>query len=714
MKELPIEVADPPPARPKVGRILLALVILLLSVALFSPTLSFDFLEWDDPLYVTHNAQVTQGLSVDGLRWAFSTDHAGNWHPLTWLSHMTDVSLFGMSPAGHHATNVLIHGLNGCLLFLLLASCTRRTSLALLVGLLFAFHPLRVESVAWVSERKDVLSAMFWLLTMLAYSRWAREGGTLRYLWTMLWLALGLMAKPMLVTLPLLLLLWDGWPLGRLSAANFSRRLLEKIPLLALAAASSWITLLVQRSAMEASESVPLLARVTNALVSYVRYIGKLLWPLDLSPFYPHPDLAGGTPWSLLQIGGALLLLLLISMLLARRAAPGAARVGWLWFLGSLVPVIGVIQVGSQSMADRYSYIPTVGLLIAVVWGVAALLERGSSPSLKRLASIGAVVAVLACASVSWLQLTHWRDSKAMLERALEVGPPTPLMLGNLGSLLATRGDVELAESRYREAVAIDGSYHPAHTGLADLLRDSGRIAEAIKHYREALNIAPDSAAARSNFGLLLLGGELYEEAIEQFESAIALAPGLPGLEANLARGEHALGVAYYLGDSRPRDLTQAARWVQSAAERGFARAQFDLAILYEKGEGFARSDGDALAWYRRAAEQGEADAQCNLGVLYVQGRGSVADEAEAARWFRRSAEQGYPPCEFNLGRMHFQGRGVEASDVEALAWFTLAVEHGNSGAAEWRDRCAARMTPAQLSEAQQLFVTLSRRQQRG
>ena len=501
------------------------LVLLLLAAATllaYWPVFHCLFLNFDDPDYVTDNWVVQRGLTLHGLAWAFITSHAANWHPLTWLSHMLDCQLFGLSPAAHHATNLLFHTLNSLLLFGLLKRMTGALWRSALVAALFALHPIHVESVAWISERKDVLSTFFGLLTLWAYVRYVEQskvqspkskaaGGPAAhlasrfpfhvsrfYLLSLLLFACSLMSKPMLVTLPFLLLLFDYWPLNRFQKTQVPLRspplilhpssfiLLEKLPFLALSAASSIVTLVVQREAGAISElsTLPVGARLANASVSYVRYIGKILWPDNLAVCYPL------VRWGHWQIIGACLFVLVIS-LLALWAAPRRPylAVGWLWFLGALVPVIGVVQVGAQSMADRYGYIPSIGLFIALSWGAHDLLGRWRvSPLVLGSASAGIL---LACAWLTAGQLRYWQDSVSLFTRSLAVAGDNALGHIKLGESLMQQHKFAEAKAHFLSALQTSAQTASAHYQLGVLLQAQGQPAEAITHWRIALQLEP-------------------------------------------------------------------------------------------------------------------------------------------------------------------------------------------------------------------------------
>jgi hypothetical protein len=480
-----------------------ALCLIAMTVSAFWPVIGNQFTDFDDDAYVADNVTVKAGLTREGLVWALGYQSA-NWHPLTWLSHMADVELFGLHPAGHHATNLLFHAGNAVLLLLVLRMMTGRLWPAATVAALFAVHPLRVESVAWVAERKDVLSGFLGLLTLGAYGRYAQRPGAGRYSAVVLAFSLGLTAKPMLVTLPFLMMLLDFWPLARLerrSSRGGVRLFLEKTPLLALAAVSAVLTIRAQQEggAIGASASFSAGARAANAAVSYGRYLLKTIWPQGLSAFYPYP-IGGHPPW---QVAAAVLGLCAVTALGLRgaRRRPHLA-VGWLWYLGMMVPVIGVVQVGGQSMADRYTYLPLVGLSVAVVWEGADLLSRHSFLRTALPLAAGGVCAALMV--FTRLQAGHWRDTGTLFRHAVEVDPANDLAHLNLGVALFAAGRVEEAIGHYREALRVDPLAEDAHNNLGAALLQQGKTTEALAHFREALRICPDFADAYNNIGLAL------------------------------------------------------------------------------------------------------------------------------------------------------------------------------------------------------------------
>jgi tetratricopeptide (TPR) repeat protein len=623
--------------------LLICLLLIAATAAVYGQVIRFDFVSWDDPIYVTENVHVRRGLTTDGLVWAFTTAHGGNWHPLTGLSHMLDCQLYGVNPVGHHLTNIVLHILNALLLFGVLRVMTRAVFPSAFVAALFALHPLHVESVAWVSERKDVLSTLLGLLSMWAYVAYARRAGLGRYLLTALFLALGLMAKPMLVTLPLVFLLLDYWPLDRLRVGPevgaddreatesstaprlaYPRRsighlLLEKIPLAALSAISSAVTFTVQRSqgSMQPADVVPIQLRVANALVSYVWYIGKTIWPSSLSVLYPHPNLAGGTPWAAWQVAGAAVLLLVISVLMIRVTRRRYAIVGWLWYLGTLVPVIGLVQVGYQAAADRYTYVPLIGLFIIAAWGGADLVAswQRRHPLVRPAMALAAAVVVAAAMACTWSQARYWRDAVTLYEHALEVAPRHPLMHNNLGFVLRSQGKLDRAIRHYRQALEVDPNFALAHNNLGNALHSQGKLDEAIRHYRRALQADPDLALAHNNMGYALQSRGKLDEAIRHYRRALQADPDLALAHNNLGFALRSQGM-----------LDEAIRHYRRAlqADPDFALAHNNLGFVLQS-QGML---DEAIRHYRHAlrVEPNFTLAHNNLGyALRSQG---MLDEA--------------------------------------------------------------------------------------
>jgi tetratricopeptide (TPR) repeat protein len=492
----------------------LALVLVIATVVLYHSVKSYPFITLDDRDYVTRNFQIQSGVSWDTVQWAFTSFYSSNWHPLTWLSHAFDCQLFHLDPAGHHDTNVLFHALNAALLFWVLWRATGFAGRSFMVAALFALHPINVESVAWVSERKNLLSLFFFLLALGIYRWYALKPRLDRYLAVAALYALGLMAKPQIITFPCVLLLWDYWPLQRMfapanklsataptmaaPARSFRWLLVEKLPLFLLSAASAVLTIKAQRSTGalgDAFTSYPFAVRLENAIVSYVRYIGKTVWPSRLAVFYPHPE-ALLNPW---QVAGAAIVLVTITALCIGGRRHRYFLVGWLWFLGTLVPMIGLVQVGTQGMADRYAYLPVIGLFLLICWGVADVLPspgatgsshteawRTSEPWL----TVGCLGVLLALAVVAHRQLWHWRNSVALWEHAAEVTRSNWMAEDFLGELMMELRKPDQAVAHFRRALAINPDDPISNVNIGNWNQYVGKPREAIENYKKVLHSA--------------------------------------------------------------------------------------------------------------------------------------------------------------------------------------------------------------------------------
>ena len=535
------------------------------TLLVFAQVGGFDFITYDDGVYVTENPHVQAGLTARGFYWSLGF-HECNWHPLTWFSLMLDAGLFGLRPGAFHLVNLALHTASVLLLFLLLARTTDGLARSAFAALLFAIHPLHVESVAWVAERKDVLSTLLWFLTMHAYASYAKRPSAGRYAATVGLFAAGLLAKPMLVTLPAVLYLMDFWPLGRV-AVGARRLVLEKAPLFALALASSVVTLLAQRRGGAVGRLVefPLGRRLANAATTTVAYVVNAIWPTGLSVHYPYPGHVSvfATLSCVALIAGVT-----VAAVRAARTRP-SLTFGWLWYLVTLLPVIGLVQVGTQAMADRYTYIPLVGLFVAAAFGMPA-------PSGRLRAALPAAASLLALALAfrAHVQASLWRDSVTLFEAALRVTENNAVAHSNLGRAYLERGDLvkavdharevvrieplapdghfnlgvvleaagrpDQAEGSYREAIRIAPEQAPPHLNLGIVLARAGSLDEAEAQLREAVRLQPDSFSARNNLGALLAGRGAFEDAIEQFAEAVRLDPANEDARVNLERARSA------------------------------------------------------------------------------------------------------------------------------------------------------------------------------
>jgi len=629
---------------------LMVALLVLVTITLYWPATRHDFV-YDDNLYVTMNVHVQNGLTLENVKWAFLNPVAANWHPLTMLSHMLDCQLFGLKPWGHHLTSVLLHAVNTVLVFLLLRRLTGALWRSLLVAAVFGLHPLHVESVAMVAERKDVLSTCFGLLALIFYARYAQKQSrvesressagssglaldtrpsTLDYGLALFFFALGLMSKPMLVTWPFVMLLLDYWPLGRMlrdegrgtSAAvvpalgsrlsTFDSALLfEKLPFFGLAAVTSIVTFVVQNhgGAMNMVQNLPLGARSGNALISYCRYLGKLFWPADLAVFYPHP---GYWPLEQVLLAGGLILGISVLLIVKRRRYP-FLLMGWLWFCGTLVPVIGLVQVGEQAMADRYAYIPSLGVLILAIWGAYELTRRWRYHVMAL--SVAGSAAIVLCLGLTRQQLGYWKDSEALYRHALEVTENNHLAHNNLGNAFLKKNQIDEGISQFQEAIRLKPDNANAHYNLGVALNKKGQTDEAIRQYQEAIRLAPDYAATHNNLGSALVEKGQINEAINQYQEAIRLAPDYADAYNNLGT---ALGMKGQI-DEAISQIREAIR-----LKPDYAEAHYSLGTaLGRKGQ-----TDEAISQYREAIrlKPDYAEAHNNLGNAL--GRKGQTDEA--------------------------------------------------------------------------------------
>jgi tetratricopeptide (TPR) repeat protein len=494
-----------------------SVALALLTVVVFSQVRGFSFLAYDDQGYLTENRAVLQGLSREGLRWAFTTFHAANWHPLTWISHMADVTLFGTDPAGHHLHNLALHLFTGIALFLVLAAMTGTLWRSWFVAALFLLHPLHVEPVAWISERKEVLSALLGATALGAWLRYSRSPSPGRYLAAGLFVALALSAKPMAVTLPLLLFLLDLWPLARFRGLGLRTLALEKVPLLALAAVASILTLRAQASAgaLQAGALLTPVARIANAVGTPFLYLRRALFPAGLNVFYPHP----GEAFSLAFLAGGLAALIAVSALAAAlfRSRP-FLLIGWLWYLAALLPVSGLIQAGFQSGADRYTYVPLTGVFVAAIWSIHATLGIRRAQATAT-AALGCA-ALLSLAAVSHLRLGDWRDEATLFSRAVTIRPDDYDAHAHLGAALLARGDTEAAVRHLREAVRQRPRSPENQAKLADALQAAGLWREAVDRYRLSLALDPGQSGVWNNLGVALVRLDDADQARAAFQHA--------------------------------------------------------------------------------------------------------------------------------------------------------------------------------------------------
>ncbi|PYL67951.1 MAG: hypothetical protein DMF20_02105 [Verrucomicrobia bacterium] len=601
--------------RPPWLTIVICLFLAALTWLVFGQTLRHDFINYDDPRYVYENTKITSGVSLSGIAWAFTHIHSMNWHPLTTISHMLDCQVYGLKPGGHHFTNVLLHIVAAILLFLALQEMTGTFWNSAFVAAVFAIHPLRVESVAWIAERKDVLSGVFFMLTLLAYVHYVRLPSIGRYLVVVFALACGLMSKPMLVTLPFVLLLLDHWPLDRIRG-RFWKRVAEKIPLLALSAVSSIGTLVAQKGAVGWTEELPILERINNAIISYVLYIWQMVWPANLAVFYPHPE-NRLLPWEI--ISSLLLLVCGTAIPIALRKQRPYLITGWLWYLGMLVPVIGLVQVGWQGRADRYTYLPQIGLYIAITWTVADLTALWRRQ--RTILSTAAILTIGVLTWRAWAQTWYWRDSEILFKHALAVTTNNDVAENNLGIVYLRQGNVDEAISLLQAAVDLRPDNSPAHENLAKALLQKGKVADALIHYQKLLELQPDNIEVHNIVGTALIQQRRIREGVEEWEKVLAIQPDNGNAMSNLA------WVFATSPDDSLRDGTKAIQLASEALRISGNRIPIlfrTLAAAYAESGRFSEAIQTAQQGIKLANSQGNSELAAELNgniALYQEQR---------------------------------------------------------------------------------------------
>lgn len=689
----PSRSAETPRGRPAI-HLWLSLALLVLTAAVYAPVRHYPFLNYDDADYVTEKPLVAAGLTRAGFVWAWTGTHVGNWHPLTSVSHMLDCQLFGLNPGPHHLINLLLHLLSTLLLFGFLSRATAQPWPSAAVAALFALHPLHVESVAWIAERKDVLSTFFWMLTLWAYLGYLRNAGTGRYAVLLAAYAAALLSKPMVVTLPFTLLLLDVWPLGRIEGKN-PRTLLplviEKLPLMVMSVAISVITFIVQTGAAAVLPSAlsPMSDRVANVLTSYVMYLSNTVWPAGLAAFYPFE-----APLPVWQVGGAAVLLLGITGFVVRygRSYP-YLPVGWLWYVGTLAPVIGLVRFGSQARADRYTYVPSIGLYLIAAWGIPDLLARWKHR--QEVCAVVGVSAVAACAVLTTFQLEYWRDSISLFQHALSVTPDNELarqglagaylaagqrdewqhqlaeakrvrLMGEakaylrmleanptsaeahfrLGRVRATQGDVDSAMAEYAEAIRLDPNAAAAHRNLGALLVTVGKPEDGLPHLEQAVRLQPDDADAHFSLGTVLLKDGRREAAEAQLTTALRLRPDFAEAHSNLGylffeQGRNAAAIAEYqlalrTRDDYPEAHTNLGMALAAEGRSAEAIAHYETALRLKPDHAIAhRGLGLLLA---QAGDQTRAIAELEMAVRLDPGDTQSRQQLERLHSGRRDA----------------------------------------------------------------------------
>ena len=681
---------------PKCGVVLaICAVLAAITWLIFGQTLGDQFVTYDDPQYVYENAKVAAGLSLEGVSWAFTHTLGGNWHPLTTISHMVDCQLYGLKPAGHHFTNILLHTVGVILLFLVLRQMTGTLWRSAFVAALFAIHPLHVESVAWISERKDVLSAVFFMLTLGAYIRYVHAPSLTSYLLVLLLFALGLMSKPMLVTVPFLLLLLDYWPLGRINDPAFAKGtkrkaatssqwskvsglITEKIPLFALSALSSVVTLLAQLYSAGAIDQLPFAWRLNNAAVSCVAYIWQMFWPARLAAFYPHPN----DQLPLWQVLLATAFLIAVSLLAIhwRKERPYVFT-GWFWYFGMLVPVIGLVQAGEQARADRYTYLTQIGLYLVIVWGITDLItpimtrsfgsrsdtagERAAARGSRGVRAHGphafaevrrgyqghrykpfrtaiAAVIVIALSWRAFVQTSYWKNSETLWNHALSVTTDNDTAHNNLGHLFLQRGEWDSAISHFETALEIRSRNAAAHynfggalieNSLANALARKGLLSEAVGHYEKAVKLRPDYGDSYLNLGTVLFEQGRIGDAIAQWQKAIATQPNDAGFHT-------ALGDAFLRGELQKDAIAEYERAARISGQDPLARNNLAW-VLATSPDASIRDGTRAIELAKQAVRLSRGKDPNYLRTLAVAcaGSGRFAEARETARRALQAAE---------------------------------------------------------------------------
>jgi protein O-mannosyl-transferase len=646
--------------------LLLAAVFLV-----FGQTIQHGYANYDDRTYICENRYLTEGSAADKIAWAFTTDRAANWHPLTWLSHLLDYSIYGLkNPGGHHLTSVLLHAASAILLFLALRRMTGDFWPSALAAALFAVHPLRVESVAWLAERKDVLSGLFFMLTLWAYARYTSHSFSFsRYFAVAAFFALGLLAKPTLVTLPCVLLLLDYWPLERFQrqSSAVSRLILEKLPLFLVAAASCAMTLRAQHTAIEHSGDIALPWRIGNAVVAYVAYLIQFFWPFDLAVMYPHPG-DSLSPWAIAASAVALTAIS-VGVVMLRRRSPYLAT-GWLWYLGMLVPMIGLVQVGFQSRADRYTYLPQIGVCLMVAWSIR---QAAVSEAAKRRAFVAASAALGILIGVAHQQAALWRDDETLwkhtlactannstahyhfgmamvdqgrfddaveqYEKAKQIAPNDAKVHNNLGYALAKTGRIDDAIVEYNRSLAINPNLVTAHANLGVALRKKGRIDEAVSHFNAALKVDPDYAMAHNNLGAMLQEQGKLAQAILHYQKAVELQPNYDAARRNL---DLAIRQLYHT----PESLVRWREWID-LLPREYVLINQAAWLMATSSDASLRNGQNAVELARRAvhlAGENEPTTLDTLAAAYAEAERFSDAVTTARRALSLAVEQNKQP----------------------------------------------------------------------
>lgn len=683
--------------------VLICVLLTIITLSVYWQVIGYNFIAFDDSTYVVNNDIVKQGISFDGVRRAFSEVYAGNWHPMTWISHMLDVQFFGINPGMHHLTNLIFHILNTILLFLVLDRMTGAMWRSALVAGLFAIHPLHVESVVWISERKDVLSTFFWILTMMGYHYYILKRTLWRYLIVVLFYVLGLLSKPMLMTLPFVLLLLDYWPLNRLGAlqkgenksghstgimgssnrcSSLSVLIIEKIPLIVFAMISCCVTFYAQKSggAMRTIAVIGMAPRIVNAINTYIAYLGKTLCPVNLAIFYPYPDTFNPL-WVIL----CALLLLFISafVLFSVRRFPYLA-VGWFWYLGTLIPVIGIVQVGDQAMADRYTYIPLVGIFLMIVWGLGDLFAKWHYK--KVFLEVVTVIVFTLLIVFTWLQIGFWKNNETLFRHTLAVTENNYLAHGILGKVLISQGNVDGAIKEYKEAIRINPYYYLAYFRLGQMFTKKKEDGKAIEYYSKGLEIKPDDILAHNYLGDLLVKMGKTDEAISRYNDSLRINPHQPVVYNNLGniyllKGNTEKAIeCYQYAVNEKSDYSKAiinlknARMIQSVQELLKANPQ-NSALHTKLGNIYSQMGGydEAIAQYQKAISIQPKYIQAMDGLSRIYSNGQDYDKALSVLKNMQKMQPGNPTIYYNIACIYAKQNNI----VESIVWLKHSIEKG-------------------------------------
>jgi len=694
----------------KTLKFIICIFLMVATFCIYSQVQDHEFINYDDYQYIKDNWNIKSGFSSESISWAFTTFYAYNWFPITWLSHIFDYQLYGLNPKGHHLTNLLFHIANALILFMVLLRMTGKLWRCAFIAAMFAFHPLNVESVAWVAERKNVLSTLFWLLTMWTYIHYAEKPTIKKYGLVLLFFALGLMSKPMLITLPFVLLLLDYWPLRRLKLgqggsenevpvksqyhvkSKLLKLMLEKVPLFVLTTGACILTFIAQQEgALINANNLSLPTRLTNVVVSYLEYLKKMIWPYDLAVFYPHPE-SNLAAWKWVVCFVVLVTITAISIKFIKKVPYFA--VGWFWYIGTLIPVIGIVQVGHQAMADRYAYIPLIGIFIIVAWGVPELISKWNHKEKVLSVSVGIIILILLI--TTWGQVSHWKNSISIFKHALKVAnensyntylinyhlgdafwnkqkageaifhykmaiklnPDYALTYNNLGIILGSEGKTEEEFSHYKMAIKINPDVAEAHYNLGNVLNLKGEMKEAISHYKMAIKINPDYASAYNNLGNALGKQGKFSEAISHHKMAIKINP-------EYAQAHDNLGFALGAEGNNEEAISHFKMAVELKPD--FAQAHNNLGFAL----GAEGNNEEAISHFKMAVELKPNFAQAHNNLGFALGVEGKTEEAISHHKMAVELKPDLVDAHYNLGNT----LDLKGEIREAISHYKMAIK---------------------------------------